>query len=77
MTQQLVDAPAHEQRFRMSYDAFLEFVEESTHAEWVDGEVTIFVSPDERHQQILGFLHVLLLGLHPTPQPRQRAPLPV
>ena len=61
MAQQTTEVPAaSERRLRMSYEEFLEFGEETTHAEWVDGEVTVFVPPSERHQDVLWFLATLL-----------------
>jgi Uma2 family endonuclease len=49
-----------ERRLPMSYEEFLAWADEDVHAEWVDGEVTVFVPPNERHQQIVGFLVTLL-----------------
>lgn len=49
-------------RLRMSYDEFLNQIDESKHAEWVDGEVIIFMPPTTRHQQLVGFLYSLLLS---------------
>lgn len=49
-----------EQTRRMSYDDYLRQVDESVHAEWVDGEVTIVVSPTIRHQDIATLLAALL-----------------
>jgi len=48
-------------RLRMSYEEFLEWSDENTHAEWVDGEVIVFMPPKKIHQTLTGFLHVLLL----------------
>jgi Uma2 family endonuclease len=44
----------------MTYEAFLEWADEDTHAEWVDGEVIIHMPPKHIHQITLGFLHQLL-----------------
>lgn len=49
-----------EQRLKMSYEEFLAWVDEDTHAEWVDGEVIIFIPPLDRHQALVGFLHILM-----------------
>jgi Uma2 family endonuclease len=49
--------PAH---LKMSYEAFLEWVDEDTHAEWVDGEVIIPMPPKNIHQMTLVFLQRLL-----------------
>src|SRR5437660_7260810 len=45
---------------RMTYEEFLEWADEDTRAEWVDGEV-ILVSPASKpHQSLLRFLVALL-----------------
>ncbi|MFN8493656.1 MAG: Uma2 family endonuclease [Caldilineaceae bacterium] len=51
--------PTQEKRLRMSYEEFLAWANEDTHAEWVDGEVIIFM-PKPRHQDIVTFLVTLL-----------------
>ena len=61
MAQQTTEAPAREQRLTMTYDEFLA-LDDHVHAEWVDGEVTIFVPPSELHQDIVLFLAVLVGG---------------
>jgi Uma2 family endonuclease len=61
MAQPTTEAPAAgERRLRMTYEEFLRWVDEDVHAEWVDGEVTVFVPPAERHQDVLWFLATLL-----------------
>ncbi|MGQ9879390.1 MAG: Uma2 family endonuclease [Armatimonadota bacterium] len=47
-------------RLRMSYEQFLQWAEEDAHAEWVDGEVIVFMPPKDRHQKIVQFLIALL-----------------
>jgi Uma2 family endonuclease len=49
-------------RQRMSYDEFLNQIDESKQAEWVDGEAIVFTPPTTRHQQLVGFLYSLLLS---------------
>jgi Uma2 family endonuclease len=44
----------------MSYQEYLAWADESTHTEWVDGEVIVFMPPTLRHQCIVGFVAVLL-----------------
>lgn len=58
MTQaaQLQPAPP----LRMTFEEFLEWAEEDTHAEWVDGEVIEFLSATDVHHTLLGFLLTLL-----------------
>lgn len=51
---------SQEQHLTMSYEEFLAWSSEDTHAEWVEGEVIVFVPPKTIHQQIVGFLHNLL-----------------
>lgn len=60
MTVAPVAEPTTEQRIPMSYDDFLAWTGETTHAEWVDGEVIVFVPPKIRHQDIASFLTALL-----------------
>ncbi|MCL4863823.1 MAG: hypothetical protein KJZ93_30735, partial [Caldilineaceae bacterium] len=36
-------------RLRMSYEEFVAKIDESKHAEWVDGEAIIFMPPTMRH----------------------------
>ncbi len=45
---------------RMSFDEFLAWGDEDVFAEWVNGKVSIYPSPGTRHQQIVGFVSVLL-----------------
>jgi len=52
-------ATACEHRFPMSYDDFLVWADE-VQAEWLDGEVTVFVPPNIRHQFIANFFQALL-----------------
>jgi Uma2 family endonuclease len=44
----------------MSYEEFLQWADEDTHAEWVGGEVIIHMPPKDVHQAVVGFLHRLL-----------------
>jgi len=50
-------------RLRMSYEQFLAWSHDDTHAEWVEGEVIVFMPPKTRHQEIAQFLSKLL-GLY-------------
>ena len=43
-------------RFKMSYEAFLEWADEDTHAEWVDGEVIVSMPARKMHQAIIRLL---------------------
>ncbi len=54
--------PAQEgvRRLRMSYEEFLAWSGEDTHAEWEDGEVIVFMPPKDRHQDLVRFLAVLM-----------------
>jgi Uma2 family endonuclease len=46
--------------YRMSYEEFRAWSDEDTHAEWVEGVVTVFMPPIIRHQAFAGFLHALI-----------------
>ena len=54
MANQVVERVTGERRLMMSYEEFLAFVDEDTHAEWVDGEVTVFMSASGIHQDLVG-----------------------
>ena len=43
-------------RPRMTYDEFLAWAGEDTHAEWVSGEVYFLMAAEMLHQQIVDFL---------------------
>ncbi len=61
MVQPLADAQAaQEQHLTMSYEEFLDWASEDIHAEWVHGEVTIFMPPKTVHQRIVFWLSTLL-----------------
>jgi Uma2 family endonuclease len=49
-----------EQRLPMTYTEFLESFDESTHAEWANGEAIVFMPPTIRHQDLVTFLLALL-----------------
>lgn len=53
----------HELRFAMSAEEFLAWDQADVHAEWVDGEVTIFMPASLRHQLIVNLLSTLI-GLY-------------
>lgn len=53
-------AQDHEVHLRMSYDEYLAWVEENLHSEWADGEVTVFMPPSDRHQDLAGWLAALI-----------------
>ena len=48
------------QPLEMSYEAFLEWVDEDVRAEWVDGRVIFLMPPSTRHQLIVRFLVSIL-----------------
>jgi Uma2 family endonuclease len=48
------------QRLCMSYEEFLEWADEDTHAEWAEGEVIVHVPTKDRHQRIAEFVERLL-----------------
>ena len=45
---------------KISYEDFLEWADENTHAEWVNGEVIIFMTTKNVHQNVVEFLHILM-----------------
>jgi len=45
---------------KMSYEEFLEWTDEDTMAEWVDGEIVMHSPAGDRHQDLAGFLESLL-----------------
>lgn len=47
-------------RLKMSYQEFLDWTTEDTHAEWVKGEVFVHMPAKDIHQATLGFLYTLL-----------------
>lgn len=48
------------QRLRMSYEEFLEWADEDTRAEWVEGEAIVYMPPRDEHQSIVEFVYELL-----------------
>lgn len=44
----------------ISYEAFLEWADEDTRAEWVDGEVLLMSPASDRHQDLVRFLTAVL-----------------
>jgi Uma2 family endonuclease len=61
MTPAVSPAPSKgDQPLLMSYEEFLAWAGEDVHAEWVNGEVIVQMPPKEIHQNLIGFLHVLL-----------------
>ncbi|MEP7199733.1 MAG: Uma2 family endonuclease [Chloroflexota bacterium] len=45
---------------RMTYDEFLAWADEDTHAEWVDGEVIVPMPTKDPHQTMVEFLYYVL-----------------
>ncbi len=62
MARQVADAPVvGEQRIPMTYEEWLVWPgSQGRVTEWVDGEVIVYPMPSELHQDIVGFLYVLL-----------------
>lgn len=48
---------------KFTYEEFLEWCDEDTWAEWVDGEVVVLSPASRRHQQVVDFL-VQVLGVY-------------
>ncbi|MGH2561384.1 MAG: Uma2 family endonuclease [Thermomicrobiales bacterium] len=49
-----------ERRLRMTYEEFLASEVSESHAEWVDGEVTVFMPQNLEHHDIVNFLYEIL-----------------
>ncbi|MGH2532190.1 MAG: Uma2 family endonuclease [Thermomicrobiales bacterium] len=49
-----------ERRLRMTYEEFLASEVSESHAEWVDGEVIVFMPQNVEHHDIVVFLHQVL-----------------
>ena len=60
MALQLLQTTTGEERRRMSADEFLAWADEDTRAEWVDGEVIVFMPTTIRHLLLVGYLFNLL-----------------
>jgi Uma2 family endonuclease len=45
----------------MTYEQYVEWVNEDTHAEWVQGDVVVHMPATDLHQLTLGFLQAVLL----------------
>lgn len=61
MAQQMTTArPTEDSQFPMSYDEFLALLGEGAHAEWVDGEVIVFMPPKTKHERLSRLLYYLL-----------------
>lgn len=59
-TQRTIPPLVKGSRIPMSYEEYLAIVPENIQAEWVNGEVIVFMAPSPRHQLIIGFLYSLL-----------------
>ncbi|MCU0490618.1 MAG: Uma2 family endonuclease [Chloroflexaceae bacterium] len=59
MIEQQTEVQAAEQRLKMSYEEFQAW-DGAAHAEWVDGEVLVFMPPLTLHQELVGFIYTLL-----------------
>ncbi len=46
----------------MTFEEFLEWVDEDTHAEWVGGKVIMTSPASDIHQDVKGFLYLILRG---------------
>lgn len=51
-------APPHSP---LTYEEYVQWADETTHTEWVDGEVIVHMPATDLHQLTLGFLQALLL----------------
>jgi Uma2 family endonuclease len=60
LTQELTPPKEKMGNLQMSYEEFLAWAGEDTHAEWVDGEVIVFMTAKPIHQRTLKFISDLL-----------------
>lgn len=60
MAQRVLAERLAEEHLEMTYEEFLTWANEDTHAEWVDGEVIVFMPTVIRHQRLVVFLTTLL-----------------
>lgn len=52
-------------KLKMTYEEYLAWAGEDTHAEWVNGEVVVFMPAKDPHQTLIGFLYeVMGLFIH-------------
>jgi Uma2 family endonuclease len=56
MAQQLQRTAGQTHPQSMTYEEYLEWADEETRAEWVDGEVIVFMPPTVRHADVVVFL---------------------
>jgi Uma2 family endonuclease len=57
---QTASPPTQELRIPMTYEEFLAYGEDTTHAEWVNGEAVVFMAATVTHQELSGFWSELL-----------------
>ncbi len=60
ITVKTLDTPRLPPKERMTWEEFLEWCDEDTHAEWVNGEIIMASPANRRHQQVKMFLASLL-----------------
>lgn len=60
MVAPMIEKTAAPTALTMTYEEYLQWCDEDVHAEWVDGEVIVFMPAKDEHQTIWDFLHRLL-----------------
>jgi Uma2 family endonuclease len=60
MLARTVEGVTADNQLKMSYEEYLEWADEDTRAEWVDGEVIVFMPAKNEHEDILDYLHRLI-----------------
>ena len=58
--QQAIEGAPGQPLSKMTYEEFLDWADEDTLAEWVDGEVVMYSPASKQHQLIVGFLEKVL-----------------
>ena len=56
----LTDSQANDTQAKISYEEFLEWMNDERHAEWVNGEIIEMSPISDRHEDLSGFLKPLL-----------------
>jgi len=60
MAQRILTPDRIDERLTMTYDEYLAWVDEDTHAEWVEGEVFVFMPIKGRHVEVVAFVFQLI-----------------
>ena len=59
-----LQSPPNHALQKVTFEEYLEWDSESGYVEWVDGEIVFLSNPTLQHQEVFGFLWVLLMGFN-------------